>query len=30
MKIKEVLREFRAELEKLYGDRLKNIILYGS
>ena len=30
MKIKEILREFRAELEKLYGDRLKNIILYGS
>jgi predicted nucleotidyltransferase len=30
MKIKEVLSEFRTELEKLYGDRLKNIILYGS
>jgi predicted nucleotidyltransferase len=30
MKIKEVLREFRAELEKRYGDKLKNIILYGS
>nr|QNO51590.1 hypothetical protein FJOHDBIG_00039 [Methanosarcinales archaeon ANME-1 ERB6] len=30
MKIKEILRELRAELEKLYGDRLKNIILYGS
>jgi predicted nucleotidyltransferase len=30
VKIKEVLMEFRAELEKLYGDRLKNIILYGS
>jgi len=30
MKIKEVLKEFRAELEKLYGDRLRNILLYGS
>jgi len=30
MKIKEVLREFRAELEKRYGDKLKNIIHYGS
>jgi predicted nucleotidyltransferase len=30
VKIKEILREFRAELEKLYGDRSKNIILYGS
>jgi predicted nucleotidyltransferase len=30
MKIKEILRVFRAELEKLYGDRLKDIILYGS
>ena len=25
-----VLKEFRAEIEKLYGKRLKNIILYGS
>ena len=30
MKIKNVLREFRAEIEKLYGKKLKNIILYGS
>ena len=30
MKIKEVLGEFRTELERLYGDKLKNIILYGS
>ena len=30
MKIKEVLNEFRAEIGKLYGKRLKDIILYGS
>jgi len=30
MKIKEVLEEFKKEIEKLYGDRLKEIILYGS
>lgn len=30
MKIEEVLKEFRAEVEKLYGKRLRNIILYGS
>lgn len=30
MKIEEVLQEFRAEVEKLYGKRLRNIILYGS
>ena len=30
MKIKEILREFRTEIEKLYGKRLKNVILYGS
>ncbi len=29
-KINNILREFRAEIEKLYGKRLKNIILYGS
>lgn len=30
MKIKKIIREFRAEIGKLYGDRLKKIILYGS
>lgn len=30
MRIKEVLKEFREKIEKLYGNRLKNIILYGS
>lgn len=30
MAIKEVLREFKAEAEKLYGERLKNIVFYGS
>lgn len=30
MKIKKVLKEFREETEKLYGKRLKGIILYGS
>jgi uncharacterized protein len=30
MKIKKVLNEFRAEVEKLYTRKLKNIILYGS
>ncbi|MQY56242.1 MAG: nucleotidyltransferase domain-containing protein [Dehalococcoidia bacterium] len=30
MKIEEVLKEFRAEVEKLYGKRLRNIILHGS
>jgi len=30
MRIKGILREFRAELEKLYGRRLKQVILYGS
>ena len=30
MKIKELLEEFKKEIEKLYGDRLKQIILYGS
>jgi predicted nucleotidyltransferase len=30
MKVEEVTREFRQKIEKLYGKRLKNIILYGS
>jgi predicted nucleotidyltransferase len=30
MEISEILREFREELEELYGARLKSIILYGS
>lgn len=30
MKVEEVLKEFRAEIEKLFGKRLRNIILYGS
>jgi predicted nucleotidyltransferase len=30
MKIREILKEFRQEIEKLYGKRLKNVILYGS
>lgn len=30
MKIRQVLDEFRAEVEKLYNKKLKNIILYGS
>jgi len=30
MKTKKILREFRAEVEKLYDKRLRNIILYGS
>ncbi len=30
MKIKEILKEFRTGVEKLYGKKLKNIILYGS
>jgi predicted nucleotidyltransferase len=29
-KINSVLKEFRNTIEKLYGKRLKNIILYGS
>lgn len=29
-KINSVLKEFRKTIEKLYGKRLKNIILYGS
>jgi predicted nucleotidyltransferase len=30
MKIKRILKEFKNEIEKLYGKKLKNIILYGS
>lgn len=26
----EVIKEFRIEIERLYGKRLKNIVLYGS
>lgn len=29
-KIPKILQEFKAELEQLYGRRLRNIILYGS
>ncbi len=30
MRIREILKEFRDEIEKLYSKRLKSIILYGS
>ncbi len=30
MEIEQILKEFRKEAERLYGRRLKNIILYGS
>lgn len=30
MEIEQILKEFRKKVEKLYGKRLKNIILYGS
>jgi predicted nucleotidyltransferase len=30
MEIKEILKEFRKEIEKFYGKRLKDTILYGS
>ena len=30
LEIKKVLEEFKKEIKKLYGDRLKQIILYGS
>ena len=30
MKIKDAVEEFRKEIKKLYGNRLKHIILYGS
>ncbi len=29
-KTNDILKEFRAEIEKLYGKRLINVILYGS
>jgi predicted nucleotidyltransferase len=29
-KINQLLKEFRTGIEKLYGQRLKNIVLYGS
>ena len=30
MRIQDTLREFRQEIEKLYGPRLKGVILHGS
>lgn len=30
MEIKEVLKKLKEEIEKLYGKRFKNIVLYGS
>jgi len=30
MEIKQIIKEFREKIEKLYGSRLRNIILYGS
>jgi len=30
MKIQKVIEEFKMKVEELYGERLKNIILYGS
>jgi predicted nucleotidyltransferase len=30
MEIKEIIKGFEREIKKLYGDRLKEIILYGS
>ena len=30
MKTKEAIEEFKKEIKKLYGNRLKHIILYGS
>ena len=30
MEIEQILKEFRKEVEQLYGKRLKDIILYGS
>ena len=30
MKIEKILKEFKSELQKLYGEKLKKIILYGS
>lgn len=30
MKIKKLLEEFKKEVEQIYGDKLKQVILYGS
>lgn len=30
MRIREAVEEFKNEIEKLYGDKLKKVILYGS
>lgn len=30
MRIREALEEFKIKIEKLYGDKLKKVILYGS
>ena len=30
MRVRETIREFKQEIEKLYGPRLKDVILYGS
>jgi predicted nucleotidyltransferase len=30
MKIREILKEFRKEIKKIYNNKLKSIILYGS
>jgi predicted nucleotidyltransferase len=30
MKIERILEEFRRRVEELYGNRLKNVVLYGS
>ena len=30
MEVKKVIMEFKTEIERLYGERLKNVILYGS
>jgi predicted nucleotidyltransferase len=30
MDIKKIIREFKKEIKKIYGKRLRNIVLYGS
>lgn len=30
MRVKKVLEEFKKKIEELYGERLKNLVLYGS
>ena len=30
MKIEQILKEFREEMERVYGERLREVILYGS